>query len=523
MNASREMQPETSVGRWPGFDTPCPRCQHGAVVKGIALVFLLVSGACAAPLIKATPSTIIKPTKDTPENQGPNSSNRVMPGERPTLKNYLIPGLEIPAFEIALNRYDQLVYGPGDFGVSYFTIRDHVTKGPWVVDQDSIQMNQIGHPYSGGIYFGFARSAGLNYWESLIYSNAGSLIWELGGETTEPSINDMVASGTAGSFVGEALYRLSNLVLEDGGQNPPKWRRIAADFISPPTALNRLLFGERYGPVLESRHPAIFTRLQLGEVSNVDRDAPGSNSTMWRTAGYGDLTLAYGLPGKPEYRYNRPFDYFEFEIDSIVENSIQYNNATIRGLLFGEPYEAGDNYRGIWGLYGTFDYLAPQMFRMSSTGGSIGTTGQWWLSKNVALLGTALAGLGFGIAGTITPDSSELDYHYGVTPQQMLALRLIMGKRAMIEASGRNYFITGIEASRARGEERIQCFGTSLAVRIFGHHAVSIGYLLASRNARYSSALPGRDQLVRTFTFTYNLLGRTNFGAVEWRDDAPDE
>jgi hypothetical protein len=188
-------------------------------------------------------------------------------------------------------------------------------------------------------------------------------------------------------------------------------------------------------------------------------------------------------------------------------------------LLFGAPYEAGDNYRGIWGLYGTFDYLTPQVYSLSSTAGSFGTTGQWWLSKKVALQTTALAGLGFGIAGTILPDSSEADFHYGVTPQQLVEVRLIMGKRVMIDVSGRNYYITGIGASRAPGEERVQHVSTSLAVRIFGHHALSIGYLMANRNARYSSGLPDRDQLVRTVTLTYNFLGQSNFGAVEWRDD----
>jgi len=89
----------------------------------------------------------------------------------------------------------------------------------------------------------------------------------------------------------------------------------------------------------------------------------------------------------------------------------------------------------------------------------------------------------------------------------------------MVDSTGRNYYITGIGASRAPGEERVLHIGTSLSVRIFGQHALSLGYLMASRNARYSEGLPNRDQLVRTITLTYNFLGRSDFGAVEWRDD----
>jgi hypothetical protein len=45
-----------------------------------------------------------------------------------------------------------------------------------------------------------------------------------------------------------------------------------------------------------------------------------------------------------------------------------------RGLLIGKNYEAGPDYRGVWGLYGSFDYIAPQAYRVSSTALSLGTT-----------------------------------------------------------------------------------------------------------------------------------------------------
>ena len=41
-----------------------------------------------------------------------------------------------------------------------------------------------------------------------------------------------------------------------------------------------------------------------------------------------------------------------------------------------------------------------------------------------------MGGLGFGSAGTIEPQGNEADFHYGATPQGLLALRLIFGQRA---------------------------------------------------------------------------------------------
>lgn len=49
------------------------------------------------------------------------------------------------------------------------------------------------------------------------------------------------------------------------------------------------------------------------------------------------------------------------------------------GLLLGRDYAVGNNYRGVVGLYGSYDCFAPQIFRVSSTALSVGTTGQAWL------------------------------------------------------------------------------------------------------------------------------------------------
>jgi len=34
---------------------------------------------------------------------------------------------------------------------------------------------------------------------------------------------------------------------------------------------------------------------------------------------------------------------------------------------WGREYEKGASVRGFWGLYGSYDYIAPQIFRVSST------------------------------------------------------------------------------------------------------------------------------------------------------------
>jgi hypothetical protein len=202
---------------------------------------------------------------------------------------------------------------------------------------------------------------------------------------------------------------------------------------------------------------------------------------------------------------------------STLANAIE--NVSILGLLFGAKYEWGEAYRGVWGLFGDYEYLSPQIFRLSTTALALGTAAQWWLSRAVALQGTALGDIGYGAAGTVA-DKEERDYHYGLTPQALLGLRLIFGDRAMLEASGRQYYVagtgSGAGASESFGWEVIGRGNVGLTVRVFGPHAIGLQYTVSSRDARFAD-LRDRHQTVETVSLSYNFLGHTRFGAVEWR------
>jgi Domain of unknown function (DUF3943) len=435
-------------------------------------------------------------------------------------KSYVIPALELGAFIFSLNQFDRHFVDPKrDYDTDDDSSARNLRTAP-VYDRDPFSVNQIGHPYQGGIYYGLARSAGLEYWQALLYTIGGSFLWETYGETTPPSINDHVSTGVGGTFVGEALFRMASLLLEHGGESPGFWRELGAAVISPPTGFNRLAFGERFKPIFPSRDPETFLRLRIGATLTADITSEGSPNNAKRQEASVDYSLTYGLPGKPGYRYSRPFDYFHFEFTAVpnartVGNAIE--NVSIRGLLAGARYEWGEDYRGMWGLFGIYDYLSPQVFRVADTAIAMGTVGQWWLARQVALQATALGGVGFGAAGTVA-DKAERDYHYGVIPQALLGLRLIFGERAMLEATGREYYVAGISSggSDRFGSEQIARASLGFTVRVFGPHAIGLQYLVSSRDARFADRRD-RQQSVETVSLSYNFLGHTRFGAVEWR------
>src|SRR5205809_1895337 len=130
------------------------------------------------------------------------------------------------------------------------------------------------------MYHGFARSAGLSYWEAMGYTFAGSAFWEIAGETTLPSRNDQIASGIGGSFLGEVLFRLSNLVLEHENL-PPFWREIGAAVVSPSTGFNRVAFGNRFKTIFPGHDPIYYSRLQIG-FSGTAQNVSGTSTTKLR-------------------------------------------------------------------------------------------------------------------------------------------------------------------------------------------------------------------------------------------------
>lgn len=427
---------------------------------------------------------------------------------------YVLPVLEVIGFDILVNRVNQRMSGSTDYNVTAGSIRRNL-RGPWVVDNDPFKVNQFAHPYQGSMYHAFGRSAGLGYWESAALTFAGSAMWEIAGEKTPPSRNDQIASGIAGSFLGEPLFRMARLALKSGSSVPPAWREWVAGAISPPVGLNRLAYGERFDNAFFDHDPAYYGRLHVG-VTHVAQHDFDSVPNFKNNLAQADFALDYGLPGKKDYSYNRPFDYFSVQVLFSSANKVE--NLTTRGLLLGTDYAWKDSVRGIWGLYGTYDYLAPQVFHISSTSLSLGTTNQWWLTQSIALQSTALLGVGYAAASTSSgPLTDASEYHYGMAPRLALASRMTFGDTWSAEMSARRISLGRI-SRRAGGADDVTRVEASLTWRLHERDAITIDYVWSHRSAQFAG-VRGRAQTLGTVGIFYTLLAKQGLGAVEWRDD----
>ncbi|MGH7871365.1 MAG: DUF3943 domain-containing protein [Candidatus Binatia bacterium] len=332
----------------------------------------------------------------------------------------------------------------------------------------------------------------------------------IAGETTRPSQNDQISTGIGGSFLGEALFRMSNLWLEKqtGGGF---WRELIAAAISPPVGFNRLAFNERFKGIYPSNDPEYYGVMQVG-IASATQDRHNGSSKIRRYEGIVDFTLDYGLPGKPSYTYDRPFDYFS--VQAAASTAIGFDSLATRGLLLGRRYDIGDKYRSIWGLYGSYNYMAPQIFRLASTALSLGTTGEWRISEMLTLQGTALVGVGYATVSTINGISDERSNQYGIAPQTQWALRLIAGDRAALDLTAREYFVSNVSGSRG-GHNNVIRAGASLTWRIHHEHAVTVRYQLSRRDSEFRD-LGDRTQSRGTVGIFYTLLGRDRFGTGDW-------
>ena len=86
---------------------------------------------------------------------------------------------------------------------------DRAFSNPPVMDEDHWEINYIGHPYAGSIYYNAFRSKNSTIFQSFMFSVFASTTWEyvLEGVAEQPSIQDLIITPIAGSILGELIHR----------------------------------------------------------------------------------------------------------------------------------------------------------------------------------------------------------------------------------------------------------------------------------------------------------------------------
>jgi hypothetical protein len=466
-----------------------------------------------------------------PRAQTPRDTVTLAPHDpAPQRKRYVMPALQVGGFLALLNGVDRVLFPNEEVdGVKVFsstpaTTWKHLREQRWEIDKDAFDVNQFGHPYQGATMYGLVRSNGYGFWTSLVGSNLGSFAWEMAGETSQPSLNDLFTTGQAGSLLGEVLYRMADLVIRDDDESIPARRKeYSAALIFPPLGFNRRFFSDRFRARLPETWPANTWQLRFGASVGALKKTFDSPANTLRRDATADFSMSYGLPGQPGYKWEKPLDYFDVQFGLLANNTNPIEHVLLRGLLVGKEIAEGEKVRGIWGLYGSYDYIAPYQFRISNTALSIGTTRQRNYTENLALQSSVLAGVGWGAAGSpggLPPakvdDPHTRDYHAGPTPHALLAMRLIAGNRASVDFEGRQYYVIGGGSDEAPGSELVFRGSLGFTMRVVGGHAIGARLVAFKRSAEYGSQ-PDFTRSEGTISLTYSITGSGGVSAVKWQ------
>jgi hypothetical protein len=399
--------------------------------------------------------------------------------------NYLVPALEGATFSLGLLAFSNLVTRMDFALVTPETLLRNLGPRSWTFDVDYYLTNQFGHAYQGSLYFNAARSCGLSFWWAALYTTLHSLSWELFFEAEPPSVNDQLTTPIAGSLLGEALHRMALQLRR--GEGPGWLSAIGATLLDPMGALNGALL-DRSQQQEDITLDPLFMRWQLGASAGivVDRANREPRDRMPPQA-LAAVLLVSGPPWDPRSTYDSPLSYFDLRADLSFPSKV-VGNIFIRGLLLGSRFgTTAGRLRGVWGLFGDYDYAAPAIVRASAVGVGPGFIFQLETLPRLYLQAGGLLGVSpFAAAGQLLDVSPDLgrDYHVGPGLQSILDLRLLRPGWFQLELSARNWLVVGVYTP-PNGFESITYVTFAASVPIWRFLSAGAEFTLSDRRANF--------------------------------------
>ena len=244
--------------------------------------------------------------------------------------------------------------------IDFNTIKNNFKKGP-VWDTDMFSTNLVAHPYHGSLYFNAARSNGMNFWQSVPYNAAGSLMWEFFMENESPSINDLISTTFGGAEFGEITFRLSDLFIDDRTSGVERvGREILTGLISPIRGINRLITGDSWR--YRSTKGRSFRSVPVNLILNLGPRflAEQENSKNGTIGMHLSMQLNYGDPFNDDF-YS-PYEWFHLRagVDVLSEQPF-INQVNAIGALWGKTVWTKGNRALTAGVFQHLDYYDSQL------------------------------------------------------------------------------------------------------------------------------------------------------------------
>ncbi len=315
-------------------------------------------------------------------------------------------------------------------------------ENPWVWDNNKFLNNQFSHPYHGNLYFNAARTNGYNFWESVPWAFGGSLMWEWFGEAWAPSPNDWFNTSLGGITLGEMLFKVSSLTLDNRATGSERtFREIGATFLNPVRGFNRLVRGQMNDIVANPpdwRPSRIFASFDVGVRSATGGDNLGKSGTT--EVGFVQAVLFYGDHvadlGKA------PFSAFTLGFEIATEKQgerSRFARLTARGNLGAHELSKSERTQHQLAAFMIYEFLSTQAVEFGGQGFQGGVVSRWGDPHGFRIQSELLAA-GYPIVATqsdyfVTLEGRDYDYGLGLGGNASLAA--IWEGVGAIEARGR--------------------------------------------------------------------------------------
>jgi hypothetical protein len=315
-------------------------------------------------------------------------------------------------------------------------------ENPWQWDNNKFVNNQFSHPYHGSLYFNSARVNGYSFWESAPWAFGGSLMWELFGESWAPSPNDLWNTSLGGITLGETLYRLTTLTLDNRATGFERvMREIGGTLLNPVEGFNRLVDG-RMNDINENpadwRPSRIQASLDLGY-----RHTAGTNSIAGEESldqGFIQLFLLYG--DQVEDLTKKPFSAFTLlaDLGSNTGESGRLSQLRARGSLGAHTLSRSDNALHQLAGFITYDFYSLPSVEFGGQGFQGGVVSRWGPPRGTRIY-TELLAIGMPVAALQSDyyvTTEGRDYDYGIGLGGRAEARAVFNDRGWLRAQG-NY------------------------------------------------------------------------------------
>jgi hypothetical protein len=377
----------------------------------------------------------------------------------------------------------------------------------WVWDTDHFPVNQLAHPYSGNLFFNSARSNGFNFWSAAPFSFAGSTLWEYFGETTRPSINDLINTTFGGITLGETTYRLSNLILDRRATGATRvMREIGAALVDPPLALSRLVSGDvgrvEANPI--DRKPSVIAQ-EISAGYQLVSEGAAQSPLQAPHQTFGFYGLDYGDPLRGDVTH--PFGAFSLSGTLATGTGGTVSQLDAVGYLLTHEFLQSQTRNQQLQLTLNYHYLNNRAVLTGGQGVSGLFISRYPIARRLALR-TEVGLLGYlinGVRSDYNPSPTALanetarNYDYGMGGAGRAVIRFDWRGHELVEGMYQDTWI-GVLSGAAR-DHRYDVLSGRVEVPIVGPFALGGSALLFHRTSRYPTHQTVHAKDARTQVF----------------------